>query len=161
MSRDVADEKTSGLLVQSCGTTQKAWQERTKRGQRDQAASVFHEEFSGEIGVASLDASVGVANGKFAEYVVVMDAPARRVEFRAHGSQGIQQFQQTNVFMPLPLHDGQGIVGSSGVDCEMLFGGRATRNQQPSKKQEDADRNCAASPSANRLPASSARKSLF
>ena len=73
---DATDKKTAGLLVQSCGTSEETGQKGIEGGERDEAASVFKDEFCGEIGVASLDAGAGFVGGKFSENVVVVQTPA-------------------------------------------------------------------------------------
>ena len=79
MGGDAADEQTSRIFVQSCGTSQEAREKGTERGQRDEAASVFQHEFSGEISVASLDAGAVFVHGKVPENIVVVETPARAV----------------------------------------------------------------------------------
>jgi hypothetical protein len=62
VSGDVSDEETVGFYMQSCGTSEDARQERVEAIERDHAASIFEKEFSGEVGVAALYASVAVAD---------------------------------------------------------------------------------------------------
>ena len=75
---DAADEEASGIFVEGDGTAEKAGQDRTERGDRNQAAIVFDQEFSAEIGVAALNAGVGLVDLKVAFDVVVAQAPASR-----------------------------------------------------------------------------------
>jgi hypothetical protein len=117
----IADEKTSGLLVQICGSTEKTGQEGVEGGERYQAAAVFHEESGGEIGIASLDASVRFVDGKFSENVVVVQMPVQAVRLGADGSEGFEEFEKSDVIVALALDDGKGIVGDGGVDGETLF----------------------------------------
>ena len=140
MGGDVADEETSGLFVQSCGTSEETRQKGIKGGEREQGRVRFQEEFCGEIGVASLDAGAGFVDGKFAENVVVVQTPARAIGLGADGAEGFEEFEQSNVVAALALHDGQGIVGGGGVDGEMFFGsgaesGTARSRRMPSREQ--------------------------
>jgi hypothetical protein len=73
---DVANEEPARFLVQIRWTSEEARQKGTKCGQRDQTAPVFHEEFGGEIGVASLDAGASFVYGEFSQDVVVVQTPA-------------------------------------------------------------------------------------
>ena len=91
------------------------------------------QKFAGEVGVASLDAGVALADDELSENVVVVEAPARSVGLGADRAEGIKQFEQADVVAALALHDGKGIVGSGGVDGEMFFrssGGQQGREEQ-------------------------------
>lgn len=125
---DVADEETARLLVQICGNGKKTGQKGIKGGERDQAASVFHKKFCGEIDIASLDSGATLVDGELPENVVVVQTPVQAVGFGADRAEGIEKFEESDVVAPLALHDREGIVGDGGVDGEMFFGSGGERD---------------------------------
>src|SRR5579862_9211778 len=118
---DVPYEETSGFVVQIRRPPQETRQKGIKRGKRDQAPSIFHEEFAGEIGVASLHARVIFAHSEVPQNVVVVQTPAWALRLCADGPEGLKQFQESDVVAPLALHNGQGIVGDGRVHRKTLF----------------------------------------
>ena len=111
VSSDAADKKTSGTFTQGRWAAQESGQKGIERSERDQAASVFQEEFPREIGLAPLDAGAVLVNGKFPEDIVVVQPPALTFQLSADCAEGLQKFEEADVVMALALHDGQRIVG--------------------------------------------------
>ena len=102
---DAANKKTVGLLVESCGTSQEAREKGIEGGDGDEAASIFNDEFRGEIGVAALNAGARLVDGKFSEDVVVVQTPAGAVLFGADGAERFEEFEEADVVVALSLND--------------------------------------------------------
>ena len=133
---DVADKETVRFFVQICGPPEETRQDGIEGCQRDQTASIFHEELGGEIGVASLDARAGLADGEFSKDVVVVKTPVRGVGLGADRAQGFEEFEQSDVVTTLALDYGQGIVGYGGIDRKMFFGGRGGERVKKAVEEE-------------------------
>src|SRR5437868_5282651 len=84
---DAGEEEAAGILVESDGASEEAGQDRTEGRNRHEAAVIFDQEVGTEIGVATLNADVGLANLEIAFDAVIAEAPARAVGFGVDFSQ--------------------------------------------------------------------------
>src|ERR1700677_524411 len=120
MSGHIADKKPVGFLMKRGGAPQEARKERTPRPHRNQAAPIFDQKFSGQVGVASLNQSASFVSGKFAQEAVVMIAEAGAFEFSADATQRMENFKQSDIIVTLASHNRQVIVSGGGLLGEMF-----------------------------------------
>ncbi len=145
MNRHIADEQASRILVEGDRAGENARHESAQARERNQAPAVLQQEVRGKVVVGAVNAGAGLARRELAFDLVVAEFPARSVGSGADGAEGLEDFEQSHVFVAIALENGKRIVGSVGVDGDALFFG-GTINE---KRGGQEDRGCERSDGGN------------
>jgi hypothetical protein len=90
--------------MQRDGTTENSREQSAQRADGHEAALVFDQKFSTEIGITTLYARASLIHFELGLHIVVAETPAGIVGLGGDSAQWLEQFQEANVVVPLSLN---------------------------------------------------------